>query len=235
MIDIFNNLSVFGKCMVIVLIISFITLIGLVIYLIFKNRKTEDINIDTDFFDTIKKDTTNSKSILTNDIDTNKVKEIATKIEPKEEVEENVLQVSKEEKKISKSSKFDISEVTKQMEEDINNNLELTEFEMEQEEKSIISYEELLRKVKQNNTENNCKVNLQTVDLNDSKKSNDDFDYNTEILDFSDINESSKENTSTLLNQDDLKEMLNISDIDAALYSSDDFLNALKELRDNLE
>ena len=121
------------------------------------------------------------------------------------------------------------------MQEDINNNLELTEFEMEQEEKSIISYEELLRKVKQQNSEDsNIKVNVQTVEL-DKKEDTQEFSYNTEILDFSDIEDTPKEDKSTLLNKDDLKEMLSISEVDTSLYSSDDFLNALKELRDSLD
>ena len=216
MMNSFNNLDILGKTMVIVLIVAFIILIGLVIYLIIKNNKVKDIEIDTDFLDEIKSKN-DIKSVEKEGI---KASDIATKIEPKEE---------------KKEDKFDISVAAKQMQEDINNNLELTEFEMEQEEKSIISYEELLRKVKQQNSEDsNIKVNVQTVEL-DKKEDTQEFSYNTEILDFSDIEDTPKEDKSTLLNKDDLKEMLSISEVDTSLYSSDDFLNALKELRDSLD
>lgn len=229
MIDVFNNLSILGKCMIIVLIIAFIILIGLVIYLLIKNKKNNDQIVDTSFFDDIKSDINVSKSI--ENININKDENINTNTS-------NVnTKIDDSIKKDDKNEKFDISIAAKQMQEDINNNIELTEFEMEQEEKSIISYKELLEKVKQSNVSpDNIKVNIQTVELDNIKDKEEDFNYNTEVLDFSDLNDNKlTENTSTLLKRDDLKEMLNINNINTAVYSSNEFLDALKELRDSLE
>lgn len=241
MIDIFNNLSVVGKSLVVILIFLFIILIGLIIYLCVKNKNENDDITNTDFFDDIKSQNENEKSVFIDNVDIQKANEIATKIEmPKEEptikdVKTNEIKTNEE--KISNNNKFDISETAKKMEEDIENSaINLTEYEVEQEEKAIISYTELLNKVQKSASD--AKVNIQTVELESKvNENNDDFNYNTEVLDFSDLNEMpiDKENTTTLFKQDDIKEMLNIKDIDTTLYSSDEFLKALKELRDNLD
>lgn len=245
--NIFNNLDVFGKSMVVLLIVLLLALIGLVVYLLVKNKRQDNMAIDTDFFGELKKDNDNTKSIFVEDIDTKKVNEIAKKIE----VEPEIKSVIKEEITPTKEEKkFDISEVAKQMEEDIEKtNIELTEFEMEQEEKSIISYEELLQKVKKDNTNSKVKVNLQTVKLDEPKK--EEFTFNTEVLDFSELNDVVEapfkvstpvspvdgiQNTSTnLLKQEDIKSVLDIENINTSVYSSDEFLSALKELRDSLD
>ena len=231
MLTIFNNLSILGKSLVILLIIMVIVLIALIIYLCVKNKKNNDMKIDNDFFDELKNQD-NTKSIFVDDVDINKVNEVAKKIEP--EIKNGTNNTNIDEDKQEVSEKFDISKAAKQMEEDIeSSNIDLTEYEVEQEEKAIISYTELLNKVKQNTSSSNVKVNIQEVDLNIPKE---EFNYNTEILDFSDLNDSkAKEETSTLFKQDDIKEMLSIKDIDNSLYSSDEFLKALKDLRDSLE
>lgn len=239
-----NNLDVFGKSMVLLLILLLFILIGLIIYLCNKNKRQEGLTIDTDFFDDLRKDNDNTKSIFVDDVDTKKINQIAKKLEIKSEINKEYVEESKVE------NKFDINEVAKQMEEDIEkSNIELTEFEMEQEEKSIISYEELLQKVKKDNTNSKVKVNLQTVKLDEPKK--EEFTFNTEVLDFSELTEMSEapfkvdtpvspvdgiQNTSTnLLKQEDIKSILDIKNIDTSVYSSDEFLNALKELRDSLD
>lgn len=239
-----NNLDVFGKSMVLLLILLLFILIGLIIYLCNKNKRQEGLTIDTDFFDDLRKDNDNTKSIFVDDVDTKKINQIAKKLEIKSEINKEYVEEPKVE------NKFDINEVAKQMEEDIEkSNIELTEFEMEQEEKSIISYEELLQKVKRDNTNSKVKVNLQTVKLDEPKK--EEFTFNTEVLDFSELTEMSEapfkvdtpvspvdgiQNTSTnLLKQEDIKSILDIKNIDTSVYSSDEFLNALKELRDSLD
>ena len=44
--NIFNNLDVFDKSMVVLLIVLLFVLIGLVIYLLIKNKKQENLKID---------------------------------------------------------------------------------------------------------------------------------------------------------------------------------------------
>lgn len=239
-----NNLEIFNNSMIVLLIVLLFVLIYLIVYLCIKNKNSQQLQIDTDFFDDLKKDNENSKSIFVDDVDTKKVSEVAKKIESEIKIESNENIESKIE------NKFDISEVAKQIEEDIEKtNIELTEFEMEQEEKSIISYEELLQKVKKDNANSKVKVNLQTVKLDEPKK--EEFTFNTEVLDFSELNDASEvpfkvdtpvspidgiQNTSTnLLKQEDIKSVLDIEDIDTSIYSSNEFLNALKELRDSLD
>ncbi|MBQ7141003.1 MAG: hypothetical protein IJO32_05815 [Bacilli bacterium] len=247
MANIFSNLDIVGKSMIVLLIVLLFILIGLIIYLCVKNKKQEELNMDLDFFDELKKDNDNSKSVFVDDIDSKKINEVAKKIE----IEPEIKSVTKEdiEPKVDEK-KFDISEVAKQMEEDIEKtNIELTEFEMEQEEKSIISYEELLQKVKRDNANSKVKVNLQTVKLEEPKK--EEFTFNTEVLDFGELSEVGDapfkvstpvspvdgiQNTSTnLLKQEDIKSVLDIENVDTSIYSSDEFLNALKELRDSLD
>lgn len=236
MIDIFNNLSVLGKSLFIILIIMFFVLIGLIIYLCIKNKEEKETNIDMDFFDDLKKEDTNSKSVFVDNVDIDKVNEVAKKIEIEKESPSSIPSVTYEERKET-NEKFDIANAAKQIEEDIeSSNIDLTEYEVEQEEKAIISYTELLNKVKQNAIAN--KVNVQTVELEPKKEEiKEDFDYDTEILDFSDLSDTPapKETTTTLFKQDDIKEMLNIKNVDTNLYSSDEFLKALKELRDSLD
>ena len=130
------------------------------------------------------------------------------------------------------------------------NNIELTEFEMEQEEKAIISYDELIKKVKENELNS---VGVEEVDLDDRGYNlEDEFTYNTEVLDFDDMLENKEEiaastnlepigvvdnqtKANDLIEQTQIKSILDLDEIDEPLYTGSEFLSALKELRDSLE
>ena len=139
---------------------------------------------------------------------------------------------------------MDLESISNQMEKDIEkNNIDLTDFEIEQEEKAIISYKELLDKVNQSNLSN---VNVQTVDLDDRgytlPEVEDEFTYDTEVLDFSDILAKTTELKATELISSvnetpsaEIKSILDIEDFDQPIYDSSEFLSALKELRDSLQ
>lgn len=249
MVNILNTFNMADTILITSAIIVFLLLIAIVIYLCTRNKYSDfdDINEDTvddEFYTDLKEQDDNTKSVFVDNVDIDKVNKMSeeesiSQLELETNTNENKIDNHADNKKINNtnSEKFDIGQAAKQIETDIvSNNIDLTEYEVEQEEKAIISYTELLNKVKKNALEN--KVKVQTVELEPKNDELEEFSYNTEILDFSDLNDSynyNKENTSTLFKQDDIKEMLNIKDINTVLYSSDDFLKALKDLRDSLE
>lgn len=224
----FNSLTVTGKTLIIVLAILVILFIVLLLVYLLKKDKGVNNEIDLDFFDELKKENDNTKSVFVKE-----EKELAVKIEtePKE--------------------KIDLQSISNKMEKDIEkSNIDLTEFEMEQEEKAIISYKELINKVKQNEMNN---VNVQTVDLDDRgyELPEVEFSYDTEVLDFSDLleQEDSKfkpsefitpingiESPSTeMIKKTDIKSILDLDDVEEPIYTNNEFLSALKDLRDSLQ
>ena len=118
------------------------------------------------------------------------------------------------------------------MQEDINNeNIDLTDFEIEQEEKSIISYKELLEKVNRDKLElnENNKINnfeIKNENIGSNKIEDNEYTFNTEVIDFD--TELEKEKTK------DKSEKRTILNIEENNYSHDDFLKNLKTLKDNL-
>ena len=207
----FENISNTGQ----ILIISFACLLVLVLILIIvflarkvkKNNKREDSFLDDNDF-----------------------------IVQKEEVKEPVIEVQKEEVK-PVENKFDISTVAKKIEQTLeDDNIDLTMYEMEQEEKSIISYEELKNSV---DSKKNIKVPTPI------KK---EEEFNTEVLDFTNeikINNTNFDNkykpsefVSPINGIDKKKyiaDMPNFDNIDSNIKHSNEFLDALKELKSNLE
>lgn len=224
----FNSLTVTGKTLIIVLAILVILFIVLLLVYLLKKDKGVNNEIDLDFFDELKKENDNTKSVFVKE-----EKELAVKIEtePKE--------------------KIDLQSISNKMEKDIEkSNIDLTEFEMEQEEKAIISYKELINKVKQNEMNN---VNVQTVDLDDRgyELPEVEFSYDTEVLDFSDLLEQEDakfkpsefitpingiESPSTeMIKKTDIKSILDLDDVEEPIYTNNEFLSALKDLRDSLQ
>ena len=224
-INIFNSLNMTSKVMIILLFVLVILLIVFALIYAFKSDSDNNQSKEAlEFLEEIKKEKEN-----------NEIPEI-TKGEQKEEV---------------KSNKVDIKSITDEMSKDIEkNNSGLTEFEIEQEEKAIISYDELLKKVKENELNN---IDVQEVDLDDRGYNlEDEFTYNTEVLDFDDILENKEEiakntnlepigkidsqsNVSNLVEQTNIKSILDLDEVDDDLYTGSEFLSALKELRDSLE
>jgi len=222
-INMFNSLDLSGKIMIGVLFGLVILLSVVCIILACKGSSSNDEEIDLDFFDELKKEDDNTKSIF---------------VETKEEVKtEAPVQEIKEEKE---DNKVDIKAISEQMEKDIEkNNIELTEFEVEQEEKAIISYAELIEKVKSNDL---TTVNVQTVDLDDRGYNlEDEFTFDTEVLDFGDLGKTEElvsqieSPTTEMLKQTEIKSILDIDEVDDRIYDSSEFLSALKELRDSLQ
>jgi len=217
--NMFNSLDLSGKIMIGVLFGLVILLSIICIILACKDGSSKE-EIDLDFFDELKKEDDNSKSIF---------------VETKEEVKtETPIQEIKEDNKV------DIKAISEQMEKDIEkNNIELTEFEVEQEEKAIISYAELIEKVKSNDL---TTVNVQTVDLDDRGYNlEDEFTFDTEVLDFGDLGKTEElvsqieSPTTEMLKQTEIKSILDIDEVDDRIYDSSEFLSALKELRDSLQ
>jgi len=233
--NILNGLSVTDKALLVVLIGLVLLLIIMVIILACtRKREITDVEASLDFFDELKKDNDNTKSVFVSDEEVREEKALAVKIEtePREKV--------------------DLQSISNQMEQDIGkNNIDLTDFEIEQEEKAIISYKELINKVKQDDLSN---VNVQTVDLDDRgytlPEIENEFSYDTEVLDFSDLLERTSEYKASefispvngiespsteMIKKTDIKSILDIDDLDQPIYNSNEFLSALKELRDSLQ
>jgi len=235
--NILNGLSIADKTLLVVLI-GLVLLLIIMVIIFACNRKSAitDVEASLDFFDELKKDNDNTKSVFVGEIDE----------EPKEE---KVLAVKIEDET---RPKIDLESISNQMEQDIGkNNIDLTDFEIEQEEKAIISYKELINKVNQDNLSN---VNVQTVDLDDRGYTlpsvEDEFSYDTEVLDFSDLLEKTSEfkasefispvngiesPSTEMIKNTDIKSILDIEDLDQPIYNSNEFLSALKDLRDSLQ
>ena len=234
-INIFNTFSTFGKVLIIVLLILILLLIIFTLIYAFKSNSDKQIDSAIEFLEEVRKESDNNiEGVAKEEI---KVE----KIEPKE----------KEVTVSTNENKIDIKSITDEMSKDIEkNNIELTEFEMEQEEKAIISYDELIKKVKEDEKNN---VGVQEVDLDDRGYNlEDEFTYNTEVLDFDDILDNKEEITAStnlepigmvdeqtkandLIEQTQIKSILDLDEIDEPLYTGSEFLSALKELRDSLE
>ena len=213
-----NILNISTNSLILILIGLILILIILVIVLIIKsnNKKSDTPFLDFDKMPSITDIDLDNIEIKSND----KNEEIAKKIElPKEEIG-------------SRQDKFDISSTTRRMQEDINNeNIDLTDFEIEQEEKSIISYKELLEKVNRDKLElnENNKINnfeIKNENIGSNKIEDNEYTFNTEVIDFD--TELEKEKTK------DKSEKRNILNIEENNYSHDDFLKNLKTLKDNL-
>ena len=209
-----NVLNISTNSLILILISLVAILIILVITLLLKNNSSKNTVsfLENDV-------TTSIKDIEIDNSEMNNLNaEIATKIElPKNETPKS-------------REKFDISIATKQMEEDINSdNINLTDFEIEQEEKSIISYKELLEKVnkdKINISSTNSKDNIKTVEIKNGNE-NSEYTFNTEVIDF----EAEIEKQAQIKKNQEKTTILNIEEND---YSHDDFLNSLKTLKDSL-
>ena len=213
-----NILNISTNSLILILIGLILILIILVIVLIIKsnNKKSDTPFLDFDKMPSITDIDLDNIEIKSND----KNEEIAKKIElPKEEIG-------------SRQDKFDISSTTRRMQEDINNeNIDLTDFEIEQEEKSIISYKELLEKVNRDKLElnENNKINnfeIKNENIGSNKIEDNEYTFNTEVIDFD--TELEKEKTK------DKSEKITILNIEENNYSHDDFLKNLKTLKDNL-
>ena len=230
LVNILNSFNMTGKVLIVVLVVLVVLLIVLSLIFAFKKEdKSINQEVDLDFFDELKKEDDNSKSVF--------VKEEPNIESPK--TEENA------------KDKIDLQSISNQIEKDIEkNNIELTEFEMEQEEKAIISYNELINKVKQNELNN---VNVQTVDLDDRGYNLEpEFSYDTEVLDFSDLKENEEtpkfkasefispidgiqSPTTEMIKRTDIKSILDLDEVDESTYTNTEFLSALKDLRDSLQ
>lgn len=224
-LNMFNNLDLSSKILIGLLFILVIMLAIVCIILACRQEDKNEVKIDLDFFDDLKKEDSNTKSVFVED----------EKPEQKIEEEKEGL---KQEIEIPKT---DIKAITEQMEKSLEqNNIELTEFEVEQEEKAIISYAELIEKVKSNDLSN---VNIQTVDLDDRGYNlENEFTFDTEVLDFEDLLSKTEEipaeiqnPANEMLKHTEIKSILDIDEIDDRIYDSNEFLNALKELRDSLQ
>lgn len=234
--NILNGLSVTDKTLLVVLIgLVLLLLIMLVIFICTRKSAITDVEASLDFFDELKKDNDNTKSVYVTDVE-----------EPKKE-EVLAVKIENEPK-----PKMDLESISNQMEKDMEkSNIDLTDFEIEQEEKAIISYKELINKVNQDNL---CNVNVQTVDLDDRgytlPEVEEEFTFDTEVLDFSDILSKTSEYKASefispvngiespsteMIKNTDIKSILDIEDLDQPIYNSNEFLSALKELRDSLQ
>ena len=212
-----SYLNVSSNSLLLALIILILVLIILVIILIIKssnNKKENKINKSS-----------YSNSILNIDIDNlddNEIEEvkIAKKIEfPKEQ----------------QKGKFDLSETAKKMEENLNNdNIDLTEFEIEQEEKSIISYQELLERVrKEKNQETKIKTDENKYNFTEKNKIDNEYTFSTEIVDFeSDINDEIKKREEIKNIKNNNPKLSSKNNIDNS--SHEKFFNSLKTLKDTL-
>jgi len=228
--NILNGLSITDKALLVVLIgLVLLLIIMVIIFACTKKSAITDIEASLDFFDELKKEDDNTKSVYVSEEEVKEEKAIAVKIE--------------EEPK----SKMDLESISNQMEQDMNkSNIDLTDFEIEQEEKAIISYKELINKVKQNDLSN---VNVQTVDLDDRgytlPEVENEFSYDTEVLDFSDLLEKTTEiiapineiesPSAEIIKNTNIKSILDIEDLDQPIYNCNEFLSALKDLRDSLQ
>lgn len=228
LLNILSGLSMTDKALLVVLIgLVLLLIIMVIIFACTKKGEITDLQASLDFFDELKKDNDNTKSIFVSSNEEKEEKQIAVKIEDETK------------------TKMDLKSISDQMEKDIEkSNIDLTDFEIEQEEKAIISYKELIDKVQQNDLSN---VNVQTVDLDDRgytlPEVENEFTFDTEILDFSDIleekstasvNETESPSTEIIKNTN-IKSILDIDDFDQPIYNSAEFLSALKELRDSLQ
>lgn len=224
-----NILSISTNSLILALIALILILIILVIILIIKSNNNNNKKENYSFLESDKTVTIADIEIDNNDekndkLNSDKLKnELAHKIEmPKETA-------------YKRQEKFDISSTTKKMQEDINNeNIDLTDFEIEQEEKSIISYKELLEKVnrdKFNSNENNTLTRTKAVydDIDENMESN-EYTFNTEVIDFDAEVENVKIQKQNKIKQEKTT-ILNLEEND---YSHDDFLKNLKTLKDNL-
>ena len=235
--NILNGLSMTDKALLVVLIgLVLLLIIMVIIFACTRKSAVTDVEASLDFFDELKKDYDNTKSVFVSD-------------ENEEVKEEKVLAVKIED---DPKPKMDLESISNQMEKDIEkNNIDLTDFEIEQEEKAIISYKELLDKVNQDNLSN---VTVQEVDLDDRgytlPEVENEFTYDTEVLDFSDILSKTSEfkasefispvngiesPSTEMIKKTDIKSILDIDDLDQPIYNSSEFLSALKELRDSLQ
>ena len=208
LINYLEYINIPTNSLMIMLIALLLILILLVIILIIKSNSKQSENIS--FIDEVK-----TSSIL--DSKLNKDDDIAIKIDL-------------DDTKANKDDKFDISSATKKMKEDIENeNIDLTDFEIEQEEKSIISYKELLEKVNKDKENTNVsRVEFKDDNIEELKQTrlskNTDYKINSEIINIDKkIDEDIKpKKTKAILN------------IEGNNYSHDEFLKSLKSLKDNL-
>ncbi len=99
-------------------------------------------------FEEVKKETAeevidNEKTVLENEIEeAKKDEETIEVIAPKEE-QSNIKYVMKDEEEVKEEAKEELKELVQELKEEKENNIELTDFEVEQEESAIISYNEL--------------------------------------------------------------------------------------------
>ena len=126
--NILSGLSMADKALLVVLIgLVLLLIIMVIIFACTKKSEVVDIDANLDFFDELKKDNDNTKSVYVSDVE-----------EVKEEKTPLAIKIENEPK-----PKMDLESISNQMEKDIEkNNIDLTDFEIEQEEKAIISYKE---------------------------------------------------------------------------------------------
>ena len=191
--------------------------------------------------------------------DKKEIDEILNELEPKEKIEKE----EKQDKELENNKK-EVEEMLLKMQKDLEAKPEdvVTNFENEQEEKSIISYQELVKSVK----EKNNNINVQPVKIEEEKIEVEDVSDDTLELEplkekkfkgtefispiFGKQNNKIKYPTvpkvnNTLLDEIDFdtnyvksepkKEILSTKKLDKEIKKNDDFLNALKEFRKNLE
>ncbi len=145
-----------------------------------------------------------------------------------------------EEKTFETPNKFDIKTTANMIGENLESKDgdDVTKYELEQEERSVISYEEL-KKLAQEQKETEVKVvSFDNKDKNDIKE----LSFNTEVLDFSDeINESKFKPSEFVspvngIERKDLNgDILDIENLDNSIKNSSEFLEALKELKKSLD
>lgn len=191
--------------------------------------------------------------------DKKEIDEILNELEPKEKIEKE----EKQDKELENNKK-EVEEMLLKMQKDLEAKPEdvVTNFENEQEEKSIISYQELVKSVK----EKNNNINVQPVKIEEEKIEVEDVSDDTLELEplkekkfkgtefispiFGKQNNKIKYPTvpkvnNTLLDEIDFdtnyvksepkQEILSTKKLDKEIKKNDDFLNALKEFRKNLE
>lgn len=172
------------------------------------------------------------------------------KIKEEEKAKEKLIEQNK--------AKLELEEMVKQMEEDLNNQVEnpVSSFEQEQEEKAIISYQELVSSVKGELT-NTTKLNIDEIL---SELENESLEESDESIDLEpeEINDSKFKSTEFIspvfgkqesklnypkieefgLNKECEQELfekdIDVDELDEQIKRNDEFLKALKEFRNNL-
>jgi len=221
----YSSLNLFGIILfysIITIIITIIILIGLLA----KNRNFTKSNKELNNLPIME----DIKSTVVNQIkDNNLSNNLVTAVNQTELVNRDII---------------NLDDITKKMEQDIENkNIILTSFEEEQEENSIISYDELLQKtiklplddINQHANEEVKKTEINYSNSYEEKLITQEEKKFTSSPLISPVHGVKQDRNILIDNNDYLEKTLSIRGLSSEIKKNDEFLKALKDLKNNLD